>query len=87
MEIYTDNSKVIEGLEARIAELEHYNLGLANESCAQQAKITELEERNAELEDFASMIIDVEPADTKELYFMYQEWVRKAKALKENGND
>jgi hypothetical protein len=34
----------ITALKRRIAELETYNLGLANESCAQQKRIAELEE-------------------------------------------
>jgi hypothetical protein len=42
MNIKTDNSAVIATLNKRIAELERYNLGLANESCEQQARIAEL---------------------------------------------
>ena len=38
----TDNVEKQE-LRDRIEELEYYNLGLANESCAQQARIAELE--------------------------------------------
>jgi len=41
--IKTDNSKVIESLQNRVAELEGYNVGLANESCKQQERIAELE--------------------------------------------
>ena len=40
--IKTDNSTVITSLNDRIAELEGYNVGLADESCTQQIRITEL---------------------------------------------
>ena len=41
--IVTDNSVVIAALNERIIELEEFNLGLANESCEQQVRISELE--------------------------------------------
>lgn len=40
-------------------------------------------ERIAELEDLAQMIIDAESADLRVLPLMYQAWLHKAKALKE----
>ena len=43
------------------------------------------QERIAELEDLVQMIIDAEPADTRVLSFMYQVWLRKAKAIKGQG--
>jgi hypothetical protein len=49
MNITTDNSAVIAGLNKRIENLERYNLGLANESCSQQALIAELDANNKNL--------------------------------------
>ena len=39
--------------------------------------------RIAELEDLAQMIIDAESVDLRVLPLMYQVWLQKAKALKE----
>ena len=47
MEIYTDNSKVIEGLEAKITELENTNQSLGYECAAMGRKIAELETKHA----------------------------------------
>ena len=53
--ITTDNSAVIATLEKRVEELEYYNLGLANESCAQQSRIRELEAVAEEAESLFRM--------------------------------
>lgn len=52
----------------RIAELEGYNLGLANESCAQQKRITELEKKL----EFASTVADLaESYVSGDAYMLY----------------
>ena len=51
----TDNVEKQE-LRDRIEELEYYNLGLANESCAQQARIAELEAENQRLREALEII-------------------------------
>ena len=42
-------------------------------------------ERIAELEDLAQMIIDAESADPRVIPLMYNAWLHKANALKEQG--
>lgn len=48
-------------------------------------EIGELRKRIAELEDLAQMIIDAESADPRVIPLMYNAWLHKAKALKEQG--
>ena len=43
--------------KARIEELEHYNIGLANESASQQARIEALENPNKERQVFAAKML------------------------------
>ena len=43
------------------------------------------DKRIAELEDLAQMIIDAESADPRVIPLMYNAWLHKAKALKEQG--
>ena len=47
--------------------------------------LVEAENRIAELENLAQMIIDGESADPRVLLLMYKVWLNKAKALKEQG--
>ena len=87
MNIVTDNSKVIELMQARIDELEHYNLGLANESCAQQKRIAELENHQCDLV-YAILSIEHERggslgADGQFYYRAPESLFNKAKRLKE----
>jgi hypothetical protein len=67
MNITTDNSAVIAGLNKRIENLERYNLGLANESCSQQALIAELEEELT----YAIEILEVRGVDYDEVRTAY----------------
>ena len=92
MDIVTDNSKVFEGLEARIAELEKelatIIVGLFSE---EELAIRDLEQQAKGVCDLAESMMFrghlENTLDRTEVLVFAAELTKKAKALKEKGNE